>query len=473
MQAPVSAQIISHLVKQGVSEKGVGQRFLVGPVNFCTLMPMRAVPFKVVCMLGLNDADYPRTVQPIGFDLVPHSQRKKGDRSRKLDDRYLFLEAVLSARESLYLSYVGRSCFNNEPLMPSVLVSELFEYLDRSFCYDDPCLKPSRHLLQQAPLQPFHTSYYVSSNPLQSFNPVWLTSMDALPESIPEPLDLTLEKEVELAQFLRTVLSPQEAFYQQSLGLKLTNLSLQNKDEEPFILDMLDRYYYLEELLERQLSDQDVNIKQVLQRGNLPQAYVGTIQLERLNERVATMASRVKPHLIDYRDPVEVKLPIGKSILLGWLDKLYGSKQIFYRSASIKAKDRVRGFLLHCIAQCQGEIVTTYVYGLDEEVVYQPISPESARGFIEQWFTFYLRVLCEPVPFFPTSGYEFVKTGDMQKAINKFSGGQYIGFGECENPYVALDYNNLLEVESEFVQLSNELLKPVLIHGEEKKFADT
>ena len=65
-------------------------------------MPMRAVPFKVVCMLGLNDADYPRNVQPIGFDLVPYSKKQKGDRSRKLDDRYLFLEALLSARDNLY-----------------------------------------------------------------------------------------------------------------------------------------------------------------------------------------------------------------------------------------------------------------------------------------------------------------------------------------------------------------------------------
>lgn len=114
IQAPVSAKILAYLVKQGVREKGVGQRFLAGAVNFCTLMPMRAIPFKVVCMLGLNDADYPRTVQPIGFDLVAHSTRRKGDRSRKLDDRYLFLEALLSARENLYISYIGRSCFNNE-----------------------------------------------------------------------------------------------------------------------------------------------------------------------------------------------------------------------------------------------------------------------------------------------------------------------------------------------------------------------
>ena len=140
----VSQRIVSYLIKQGIQEKGVGQRFLVGQVNFCTLMPMRAVPFKVVCMLGLNDADYPRNVQPIGFDLVPYSKKQKGDRSRKLDDRYLFLEALLSARDNLYMSYIGRSCFDNQPRMPSTLVSELLEYIGRSFVLSEKSEKRTR-----------------------------------------------------------------------------------------------------------------------------------------------------------------------------------------------------------------------------------------------------------------------------------------------------------------------------------------
>ncbi|MEM7150331.1 MAG: exodeoxyribonuclease V subunit gamma, partial [Pseudomonadota bacterium] len=157
----VSQRIVSYLIKQGIQEKGVGQRFLVGQVNFCTLMPMRAVPFKVVCMLGLNDADYPRTVQPIGFDLVPYSKKQKGDRSRKLDDRYLFLEALLSARDNLYMSYIGRSCFDNQPRMPSTLVSELLEYIGRSFKLSEPSDKPLPEcLITQQHLQPFNSLYY-------------------------------------------------------------------------------------------------------------------------------------------------------------------------------------------------------------------------------------------------------------------------------------------------------------------------
>ncbi len=60
-------------------------------VNICTLMPMRSIPFKVVCLLGMNDGVYPRQLAPLGFDLMSQKP-KRGDRSRRDDDRYLFLE---------------------------------------------------------------------------------------------------------------------------------------------------------------------------------------------------------------------------------------------------------------------------------------------------------------------------------------------------------------------------------------------
>ncbi|WP_312046552.1 exodeoxyribonuclease V subunit gamma, partial [Erwinia sp.] len=72
-----------------LDQERISQRFLAGPVNFCTLMPMRSIPFKVVCLLGMNDGVYPRTLPPPGFDLMSQ-QPKKGDRSRRDDDRYLF-----------------------------------------------------------------------------------------------------------------------------------------------------------------------------------------------------------------------------------------------------------------------------------------------------------------------------------------------------------------------------------------------
>ena len=81
-----------------IDQPNLNQRFLAGSVNFATLMPMRAIPFKHIYVLGMNDDAYPRRQPAIDFDLMP-SRYRPGDRSRRDDDRYLFLEALLSARE--------------------------------------------------------------------------------------------------------------------------------------------------------------------------------------------------------------------------------------------------------------------------------------------------------------------------------------------------------------------------------------
>ena len=94
-----------------------------------------AIPFRLVCLLGMNDGLYPRSQPPLGFDLMVN-QARKGDRSRREDDRYLFLEALMAAQQQLYISYVAHSAIDNRSRMPSVLVTELLEYCQRSFCLE-------------------------------------------------------------------------------------------------------------------------------------------------------------------------------------------------------------------------------------------------------------------------------------------------------------------------------------------------
>ena len=133
----LNIQVLQNWFTTRLSESRVGQRYLAGSVNFCTLMPMRSIPFKLVCLLGMNDGVYPRVQQPVGFDLVAHQGPRKGDRSRRLDDRYLFLEALLSAREQLYISYIGHSERDNAERIPSMLVSELLEYCQLCYIPED------------------------------------------------------------------------------------------------------------------------------------------------------------------------------------------------------------------------------------------------------------------------------------------------------------------------------------------------
>ncbi|MDX1459104.1 MAG: exodeoxyribonuclease V subunit gamma, partial [Marinobacter sp.] len=154
--------IVREVWLSNLEQGGLSQRFLAGKVNFATLMPMRAIPFKHICLLGMNDGDYPRSQPPMDFDLMAEDYRP-GDRSRREDDRYLFLEALLSARKQLYISWVGNSVNDNSERPPSVLVAQLRDHLDAIRPLETPSGEVSRlsdWLTTEHPLQPFSPAYF-------------------------------------------------------------------------------------------------------------------------------------------------------------------------------------------------------------------------------------------------------------------------------------------------------------------------
>ncbi|MCI0419224.1 MAG: exodeoxyribonuclease V subunit gamma, partial [Acidobacteria bacterium] len=137
--------------------------FLTGGVTFCAMLPMRSIPFKVIALVGMNSKAFPRSSRPVGFDLIA-SRPRPGDRSLRDEDRYLFLEALLSAREKLYISYVGQSLKDNSEIPPSVIVSELLDVVHQGFRLapgDGPILDRVciRHKLQA------FSSFYFSGVP--------------------------------------------------------------------------------------------------------------------------------------------------------------------------------------------------------------------------------------------------------------------------------------------------------------------
>ena len=125
---------------------------------------MRAIPFKGLCLLGMNDGAYPRQSTPRDFDLMTNHWRE-GDRSRREDDRYLFLEAFLSAREKLYISWQGRRATDNQAMPSSVLVAQLRDLLQVRFT-------PKTDAPLQ-PLQAFSAKYFEPDSKFVTYADDW------------------------------------------------------------------------------------------------------------------------------------------------------------------------------------------------------------------------------------------------------------------------------------------------------------
>lgn len=227
------------------------ERFHAGGVTFCTLQPMRAIPFEVVCLLGMNDGDYPRRASKNGFDLMQQpGQYRPGDRARRDHDRQLMLDALLSARRQLYLSWAGHSVRDNSPQPPSVLVAQLRDYLSAGWCGESG----SDVLAQRSythPLQPFSRRYFEVDSPWHTYAREWQAAHQApaaeatappRPATPAEPQPLTLAT---LGRFMR---HPARSFLRQQWQVAFDLGEEAAPDDECFTLAGLDAYALVAQL---------------------------------------------------------------------------------------------------------------------------------------------------------------------------------------------------------------------------------
>ena len=156
----VELQVIISWLEDRVAERKSANGFLRGQLTFCSMLPMRSIPFKVIALLGMNEGEFPKIDRNPTFDLLTHNFRK-GDRSRRADDRYQFLEILLSARQQLIITYIGQSITQNEVIPPSVVISELLEVLQESYQLSD--------LITRHPLQPFSQRYFDGTSGFSQF----------------------------------------------------------------------------------------------------------------------------------------------------------------------------------------------------------------------------------------------------------------------------------------------------------------
>jgi exodeoxyribonuclease V gamma subunit len=128
-------EAVRERIATAIESAPAAQPFLSGGVTFCELVPLRAIPFRIVVILGMSDDAFPRGQSALGFDLMALHPRP-GDRTTRNDDRYLFLEAILSARDQLILTVPGRDVRDGRDLPPSVVISDLLDMIEGVFELD-------------------------------------------------------------------------------------------------------------------------------------------------------------------------------------------------------------------------------------------------------------------------------------------------------------------------------------------------
>lgn len=506
-----------------LDQAALSQPFFAGAVTFATLMPMRAIPFRVVALLGMNDGDYPRSRIPMDFDLMAQDWRP-GDRSRREDDRYLFLEALLSARDRLHLSWVGRSIHDQSERAASVLVAQLREHLAAGWrlAGDEelPQDKAGERLLQtltvEHRLQPFHPAYFTVGGDARLFSHAreWRAGLvpaaAAMPQAgplAPFKLDGTLTLRL-LANFLK---EPARAFLQLRLGVYFDADEATVQDQEPFALDGLQNWQLQDELIQAQKAALDADLPRedaladtlarMARRGVLPAGHFGALVQAELAAPMDKMFGDYAqvlaawPHalpdvLLDY-------LPAGQDEALRLLDWLGGLRandegarcRVLLESTGLVKNRRYRRdkllpyWVAHVAGHLGGEALSTVIVSKAGTVTLAPLSSEDARLYWDVVLQAWQQGLTMPLPLALRTGLAWLEAqgpaGDTpqsvgwQKARACYEGddSMFSRAEKADSPYLARAFPRFedLWAEGEFVRWTQALLGP--LDGAVKKMA--
>ncbi|MDM8549735.1 exodeoxyribonuclease V subunit gamma [Desulfobacterales bacterium HSG2] len=475
-----------------IREKGFGLGFITGGVTFCAMLPMRSIPFKVLCLVGMNSDAYPRLSGPLSFDLMAKRPRR-GDPSRRNDDRYLFLESILSAREKLYISYAGQSLRDNSAIPPSVLVSEIMDYIRKGFEIPGKNIL-SDHIVVKHRLQAFSPEYFRRGTDdsgrqnLFSYSEENLRAARCLVRDRKRPRPFISKalsdpeselKSVRLTELCHFFGNPAKFLLNNRLKIYLEENGAVLEEKESFYVDELEKYFLKKNLVGKRLEGRDLEEFFALKKasGQLPHGTVGECVYEKIIREVDGFVRKIRPYIRKPAlEPLEVDLSLNGFRLYGRIDSIYPERLFHYRYATVKSKDRLKLWIHHLtLNSAAGSDGSSYpqtsmLAGSDTMWEYDPV--KESREILESLLEKYWNALRKPPHFFPKTSWEYAQRviakkqsseDALQKARNIWTGNGYKkGVGEVEDSYFQLCFGQTEPFDSEFRNLATEVFEPLL-----------
>jgi exodeoxyribonuclease V gamma subunit len=459
-----------------------------GALTFAAISSLRHLPYRFVCVLGLNDGAFPAAVRPIEFDLMG-SDRRRGDRQRRDDERNVFLDLLLAARERLYLSYTGKSVRDNSPLPPSVLVAELLDYAAAATDqepFSPASLQAARMRLSVLhPLQPFAFAYFEPhADPRRrSFNAEYCESLQQrlraqVATAVPTPIapperadqsstddaaedeDKAWESqerffrlplapvgpefhEVTLDGLTRFFRNPCRYLLRERLGIVLPEGDEELRDEEPFVPDAPARRALAERILPRLLQGQSIADVTTFARAGIeyPSGRLGELELEQELRRLENFARGLahvlhEPILDPVSDTFEYTMDAERWRLSGAIGDLRKCGLIRYRYDDTRAYDYLSGWITHLFLNAlrpSKVIPRTLWHSRDGHYLLPPIA--DAHEQLNALLKLYRDGLHRPLHFFPRSAWSYcVNKRSLSMASSVWLSTSYRRYGEDRDP---------------------------------------
>lgn len=406
-------QLIANHALSQLDDASLSQKFFAGAITFATLMPMRAIPFKHICLLGMQDGNFPRVRTPDDFDLMSLYPRP-GDRSRREDDRYLFLEALLSARDSLYISWIGRDIKDNSEQPPSVLVAQLIDHINLAYGAGENL---GTQLITEHPLQAFSKKYYQGVDGLFTYANQWRVANDSAPVITATAGDVIMPSRLDLDQLKQFLKDPVAYFYKNRLGIYFQSSEQALSENESYVIDGLGRWGLRDRLLAAftqrgEIDDVHAVLQQLTASGDLPGDNFGNYLAHEFLADLQDVFNQYKNFYSNYPDKLDT---VSISSTINNINFNARLKNIYQNSTGIKCnlvlqasnivKDKkyrygaiVPHWLDHLAANVFGHAVNTVVISPVGNLYLETMPPDAAQAIWDKLWAAYFTGLEKPLP---------------------------------------------------------------------------
>ena len=389
----VSYDVFKHSFLDIIASETRSHTFAVGGITFCSLIPMRSIPFKIVALLGMNFDKFPRRETPLSFNLM-EQKRRKGDRNVKENDKHLFLETVLSAQQYLYISYIGRSAKDNSIHPPSALVDELVDYVESGIT--EPGIKVRDRLITTHPLHGFSQKYFQNISGLYSYlggESIAENSItnNATPTKEGKLFDFT---EIPVNALLSFFKNPFKWYYNKVPGIYYNEAEVLLPDTELFELDGLQQWQLKSDLL--QLDEQAAEAYRIkaLKTGNAPLKHMSDILIANTMETVAPVKQLLKDCVGDEQEAeVMINIRIEDSVIAGKLSNAYKDKMLVISFSKNHYKYLLETYIKYVLVTAQGlQMELNYLSAEANDTFTIPantLTQKEALQMLHQWVAFF------------------------------------------------------------------------------------
>lgn len=420
------------------------QPFLAGGITFCGMVPLRAVPFRVVCVLGMNDSAFPRQDTGRAFNVMFDAPRL-GDRNIRDDDRLLFLQALTAARDAFYISYIGQDVNTGEELPPSPIVGETLEFLRRHYFDGHDKKAFERRLIHHQPMQPFSVRYFSPDEPdnrVFTYAGDWAEATRAAigaREARPPMLDDSIAPQAEAVEAIdldtlkRFFDHPARAFFRERIKLNLEIEDHQVDDAEPIALDPLAAAQLRERLFDSadKADAAEIDLAPTAlerARGTLPPPpladpnYAG--EAEAVNELLPiwqAWKAEGAPETLD----IQLEDVAGVRIT-GRVAQCWPNAMRRLRTGKLKTRFRLRYWIEYLAVMASGHDLALEMAGFapdqkNAELIQYAgrIDPESAQAELSHLVRCYIEGQTRPLPYHPDMDDSY--NPDQNKAFDNLS----------------------------------------------------